>query len=638
MLGQTRVDASDTDEPGAGDAMSKTVLEHVVTSNRTRERALRQSKMLSMALETDSASTEVAKTIRQLELENLNKELAQARSLAERRSGARGLKARQALIAKEKQVEDATIRLQSTKEDANMVATEEEVKTAVAMLEEVQLSLKAMDSGSTEAKARTTLLGLGFEENMIDGPFVALSGGWRSRCDLACCLTQKTDVLLLDEPTNFLDLPAVLWLQHYLTSELSNTSVLVVTHDRDFADAVAEELLLLRLVPPKSLETFKGNISEYESEKRRQIRRMTRMKDAADKKAENLQDQISSNVRAAKKTGDDKKLKQAAAKKKKLEERSGLEINAQGNRFKLSRDRAGFQLTKRAEIEIPELDPLVSISFPGSPEDLRFPGPLLSFEKVTFKYPKTKEPIIKDVDLVLHPGERVGLAGLNGAGKSTIIKLAMAAADGTSPTPTNGTITVHPKVRIGYYSQHAVEELEDLGRKDPGRTALSHMLDLGQGALNEQEVRGLLAGLGLKGNFVSDVPLQALSGGQRVRLALAQVVWSVPHLLVLDEVTTHLDSDTITALIEALKSWKGALLVVTHDRFFMRCVVEGEKPDRGHADGDASDDSSDEDGDDNRSLGVVYRVRNSVLKKLEGGMAKYEELVLKSLAKQGLIG
>lgn len=500
-----------------------------------------------------------------------------------------------------------------------------------------------MDAGSTEARARTVLLGLGFKEDQIESPAMQLSGGWRSRCDLACALIQATDVLMLDEPTNFLDLPAIIWLQRYISTELTGKTVVVVTHDRDFVDAVAEELILLRLNPAKTIETFKGSLSEYEAEKRRQIRRMTKMSDAQDRKTKHIEQTIATNIKAAKRTGDDKKLKQAASRKKKLEERTGLEVGINGGRFKLNRDLGGFHLTSRGAIEIPGFDPPIGLALPEQPSDLRHPGSLVSLEKVSFAYQKSGVYTLKDVDLVIGAGDRIGLAGLNGSGKSTLIKLLMSAfagsdaASGISSTkstdlrPTKGDITIHPKARVGYYSQHAVEELEALGKEKPDLTALSYLASQAGAEYSEQDIRSILASLGLKGTIVSDVPLASLSGGQRVRVALATAVFESPHLLILDEVTTHLDADTIVALIEELQQWQGALLVVTHDRYFMRCVVEQEKV---HIPTEDEDDSADEGDNEDRAPGTVYRMFKAGLQKLEGGMAKYEELVEKGLAKR----
>jgi ATP-binding cassette, subfamily F, member 3 len=208
----------------------------------------------------------------------------------------------------------------------------------------------------------------------------------------------------------------------------------------------------------------------------------------------------------------------------------------------------------------------------------------------------------------------------------------MGAASRTGPQANAGTITTHSTARISCYSQHAVEELEALGKAEPQRTALSHLAAVAGADVSEQELRTTLAKLGLRGNFVSDVPLASLSGGQRVRLALAVAFFGSPHLLVLDEVTTHLDADTIIALIEALRAWEGALLVVTHDRYFMRCVVEREKIHTPAGEDEDEESSSYE--EDEKPPGVVYRTFKAGLHKLDGGMAQYEQLVEKSLAKR----
>ena len=508
----------------------------------------------------------------------------------------------------------------------------EATKIGLDLLEATRLALESMDAGSTEARARTILLGLRFSDSQIEAPVKSLSGGWQTRCDLACALIQKSDVLMLDEPTNFLDLPAIIWLERYITKSLMNTTVVVVTHDRDFADAIATEVLLVRLAPAKTLEIFKGNLTEYETEKHRQIRRMTKMAAAQEKKTDHLKDQIEKNTKAAKRTGDDKKLKQAASRKKKLEERTGMEVGLSGGRFKLNRDLGGFHLTHRAGIEIPEFDPPVTITLPDEPEPLRHAGPLFSFENVSYTYPKSGIWTLKEVDLVMHPGDRVGLVGLNGSGKSTIVKLLMGAATNETPRPTKGSITVHSRARMACYSQHAVEELEAIGRQSPERTALSHIMQLAGWTGDEQAARVTLAKFGLRGNTVTDIPLASLSGGQRVRVALAEVFSGSPHSLVLDEVTTHLDADTIDALIEALKSWTGALLVITHDRHFMRCVVDREKVVRAGGD---EDDSDSGDSDEETVPGTVYHVRKTAVRKLERGMQQYEEIVDKTVSKLG---
>ncbi|EXJ85623.1 hypothetical protein A1O1_05989 [Capronia coronata CBS 617.96] len=626
LLGQTRLSAHALSDPVEAESMAQTVLEHVIKSDHSQEQALKASNsMLQLPFPEKTDSKKLVQTIRSLQVQQAQQELAEAQLVTARRSGARGLKARQFLIEKEKALDEAQRRQQSpqTAEDE-----QEAVKTGLDMLETTLLALEAMDAVSTEARAHIVLSGLGFSEEQINNPVESLSGGWRTRCDLACSLIQHTDVLLLDEPTNFLDLPAIIWLERYITTSLAKTTVVLVTHDRDFADAVAQELILVRLAPAKTLEVFKGNLTEYEREKRRQIRRMSKMSEAQERKTKHMEDTINKNVNAAKRTGDDKKLKQAASRRKKLQERSGLEVGQHGGRFKLNRDLVGYHLSNRADIDIPEFDPPVTITLPEQPSLLQHAGPLFTFEKVSYTYPKSSAWALKDVDLVMHPSERVGLAGLNGSGKSTLVKLLMAAKSSGDPRPTRGSIAVHSKARFACYSQHAVETLEEVGRHAPEKTALSYLMQLDEWTADEQTARGLLAKVGLRGNTVTDVPLAALSGGQRVRLALAEVVFTSPHLLVLDEVTIHLDADTIDALIEALKSWEGALLIITHDRHFMRFVVDREKTDK---DEETEDDSSSEESDHGRP-GTVYHVRKAGLRRLERGMQQYEEIVSKSVS------
>lgn len=182
-----------------------------------------------------------------------------------------------------------------------------------------------MDASGAEAKARSVLLGLGFSQESIDQPVSRLSGGWKTRCSLASALCQSADLLLLDEPTNFLDLPSIIWLEQYIQNLGDSVTVVAVTHDRAFADGVAEELLIMR---NGGLERFRGNVSSYEIEREKKYKYLSRMKDAQDKQKKHIEKSIDQNVKAAKRTGDDKKLKQAASRKKKLDERMGMEVSS----------------------------------------------------------------------------------------------------------------------------------------------------------------------------------------------------------------------------------------------------------------------------------------------------------------------
>lgn len=568
LLGQTR-ETDTEDEMDKLSLDSETVLQHVVRSDRVRERYVKEAKILGEAIDNSTDPMAPVRAFRRIAHERLALQLKEGHRIAERRSGARGKLARKELIKLEERFEESEKRLQERENDIDPKKLSEETQAAADMLTGVQSSLELMNAAEAEAKARVVLLGLGFKDDRIDKPMTELSGGWRTRCDLACALTQYADVLLLDEPTNFLDLPSIIWLQDYIRN-LKDTTVLVTTHDRDFGDAVAEELIVLR---NQVLETFRGNLSLYERERWKKARWMTKMKDASDKQKKHIEKTIAGNIKAAKDKGDDKKLKQAASRKKKLDERMGVQVGLKGGRFKLNRDLAGYHTNNRAEFEIPDFDPPVKLSFPRQPPDLRFPGALVNMEKVSFAYPGRKRtPVLVDIDLTIHPGTRVGLAGLNGSGKTTLVSLIMGPDGDGGLTSTSGTITRHARVKIGRFSQQSVEEITSIASSNSQLTALRHLIEASGSAMEEKDARQILGSLGLHGQTVSDVPLVLLSGGQKVRVALAKVLWPPPQLLILDEVTTHLDADTILSLVVALQEYDGALLVVTHDRFFMRYV------------------------------------------------------------------
>ncbi|KIW04402.1 uncharacterized protein PV09_04680 [Verruconis gallopava] len=671
LLGQTREIGLEEGFGGLNIVGGETVLEHVLRSDQEREKLVKEEEVLASGIESQNDPLAAVRAYRTISHQRLGKKLDEMKMIATRRSGARGKKAREEQVKMEEEFEQSKKRLCEDLSLLDAAVISEETKAAVDMLSEVQSSLELINADAASSRARTILLGLGFSPEQIDDSMDKLSGGWRTRCDLACALAQKADVLLLDEPTNFLDLPSIIWLQDYIRS-IEDTTVVCITHDRDFADAIADELLVLR---NQTIEVFSGNLSLYESERIKKAKWLTDMKEAQDKQKAHMQQSIANMQQQARKAGDDKKLKQAVSRQKKIDDRMGLQVNARGGRFKLNRDLVGYSLTRRADIEVPDFDPPVRIKLPSEPTDLRFPGALVSLENVSFSYPVTADAggsrnkrgpeILRDITLTIHPGERVGLCGLNGSGKTTLVSIVVGGGSDGAPytsslsasggeqmgaglTPTKGNVTRHPRARFGRFSQQVVEELEAYGAAHREITALRHLMDHAGAELPEKEARGVLGSLGLQGAVASDVPIFALSGGQKVRLALAKVVWNAPHLLVLDEVTTHLDADTILGLIIALRSYRGALLVVTHDRFFCRCVVEGQNPARlrtrpgvtGAEDdgaGAADTDSDEEDGAGNHDgpfkKGIVYRMVKGQLKVLEGGMSQYEEICERAAAR-----
>jgi ATP-binding cassette subfamily F protein 3 len=588
------------------------VVEVVVKSDSVRELYLKEYNILNQALESDS-NLELVRALTSIRQLRAMKELELAQKVALKRSGARGSEARKQLLVAEKKAADLE-REAAIVSQVDHLPTPEAVSaahsTANELVMNIQAALDTMNSDAAESTSRVILLGLGFSLDQLDKPFTDLSGGWRSRCILASALLQKPDVLILDEPTNYLDIPSVIWLERYLLN-LHNTTLLLVAHDRMFLDEVTEETIVLR---NQQLTYFEGAISMYERATAKKRKSQMRQRDALDKKRELVEKTIANNLQAARKTGDDNKARMAKIRQKKLDDRWGAEVNDKGHRFKLNRDFGGYALTSRGAIEVEELDPPIHLPFP-EPEDLRFPGSLCSAQNITFQYSKSGPVILDNVTITVHPGDRVGVVGKNGEGKSTLIKLLIGQLK-----PTKGTVERHPRLRLGYFSQHSVEELSAPGvaTKSPLIFFIEQLEGRHQIQLDEGTARSFLGSFGLQGATATN-PIGTLSGGQKVRLALGLVVYPAPDLLVLDEVSTHLDMDTNVALVRALRDYKGGILLVSHDRHLIQCVVEG-APIIPEVHGDADDEDEDEEQDDAKT-GLVYRVGpRGRLKLLEGGV------------------
>ncbi|KAL4994562.1 P-loop containing nucleoside triphosphate hydrolase protein [Aspergillus recurvatus] len=545
------------------------VLQYVMSSDHHRNEVIRKMNFLSKSFETDDP-LEPVRGIRRIRYDNVEKHLFLARKNASLKSGARGLQARKELKAVESNLGVSRELLEQAKEDIDAEIIKQETHAAIETLQDLQSQFEAMKLVDIEQQARQILIGLGFKEDSLSKPFSTLSGGWRMRCMLASVLIQNPDIMILDEPTNFLDLLGVIWLQEYLKQlrDSSQTTIVLVSHDRDFVNAVCEEVIILR---DQKLTYFRGNLSAYEQDFEEQKLYWGRMKEAQERQIAHMEATVREGIKVGKKTNDDNMLRMAKSRQKKLENRMGVQVNVRGGRFKLNRDLAGWHSSAREEIEVPQDEKGVSIALPDPPE-LRFPGPLISLEGITFKYKTSISPVLKGIDLVMHLGDRVGIMGLNGCGKSTLIRLVAGIT-----MPTQGKVSSHSRLRMGYYAQHSIEELQTLGQEEPSLTALGLMTKDVSGSLTEGQLRGLLSSLGLQGRIVSEVPILRLSGGQLVRLALARIIWNTPHLLVLDEITTHLDFHTVTALASALSTFKGAILLVSHDRFMIRAVIEGKR-------------------------------------------------------------
>ncbi|KAK6087443.1 ABC transporter [Seiridium cupressi] len=624
ILQQTDFSDANTDEPLESAAGPKSgglnVLEEVIERATARQAVHKEIDLLSRGVESTSAYAAL-RGLRKVQHERLQKELFLKDKDARLRSGARGMQARKALVAMEKEVAAFQNIYEEKDEDITPEMLAKETSNAADMLAELELQVEPSKIAEVESRAKKTLNGLGFKDAYMQRAVSSLSGGWRMRTALAASLLKDTDILILDEPTNFLDLFGIMWLQQHLTT-LAETShaptLILVSHDRDFI-SLCTDLLIIK---DGDLTYFHGDLPMYEESRAEKKQYLTKMKEAKEKQKEHIQQTIQRNMKDGKAKDDQNKIRQAKSRQKKLDDRLGMEVNAKGGRFKLTKDRSGYHFSNRGEIDIPQDERAISFVLPA-PVDLRFPGSLLSLDKASFRYPsakgsKTAAPLVlKDITLSVSMGDRIGILGLNGGGKSTLIKLLV-----EETKPTTGNVSPHPRLKLGYYSQHAVENLQKMAVAEQDLTALALLTKEVSGELDEGELRGLLGSLGLPGRTASDTPIRKLSGGQLVRLEMARLLLKCPHLLVLDEATTHLDYETVTTMREALRDWEGAVVVVSHDRWFMRGVVEGLVEDEGS-------DALDNEDEETPRRRIVYRLKAGQLCKLEGGVQEFENIMEK---------
>ncbi|MFV0625646.1 ABC-F family ATP-binding cassette domain-containing protein [Sphingomonas sp. ac-8] len=386
-------------------------------------------------------------------------------------------------------------------------------------LAEVHERLLAIDAHAAPARAARILVGLGFDEAMQNAPLDGFSGGWRMRVALAALLFSQPDVLLLDEPSNHLDLEAVLWLEDFLKSY--RATILIVSHERDFLNNVVDHILHLQ---GGKATLYPGGYDAFE---RQRAERMAQLEAARANQATQrakLQDYIARNSARA------STAKQAQSRIK--------------------------ALAKMAPIAAMAEDPSLSFDFPD-PDELR--PPLVTLDMASVGYGET--PILKRLNLRLDPDDRIGLLGRNGNGKTTLARLLAAQL-----APMEGGIAASSKMRVGYFTQYQVEEL------DARDTPLEHMTRLMKGK-SPAAVRAQLGRFGFSGDKATTL-VGKLSGGERARLALALITRDAPHMLILDEPTNHLDVDAREALIQALNAYSGAVVVVSHDRHMLETTAD----------------------------------------------------------------
>ena len=388
-----------------------------------------------------------------------------------------------------------------------------------ALMGELHAALADADAYTARSRAATLLTGLGFGEGELGGPVSSFSGGWRMRLNLAQALMRPSDLLLLDEPTNHLDLDAIIWLEEWLKRYPG--TLIVVSHDRDFLDAVVTAVVH---IDQRKLRRYSGNYSAFEAQR-----------------AQNL-------------------VLAQSQHEKQQRERAHLQSFIDRFRAKATKARQAQSRMKMLE-KMEDLAPLhaaAPFSFEFR-EPLRAPNPLLVLEDLSAGY--GDKVVLDAISLSLQSEQRIGLLGINGAGKSTFIKTVAGVL-----APLAGQMTVNKGLAIGYFAQHQVEMLRD------DQSPLWHLVRLAPDT-REQELRDYLGGFNFPGDMATSI-IEQFSGGEKARLALALIVWQRPNLLLLDEPTNHLDLETREALTVALAQFEGTLVLVSHDRHLLRATTE----------------------------------------------------------------
>ena len=385
------------------------------------------------------------------------------------------------------------------------------------------------DAGAHDARARaqTLILGLGFQLAQLDQPVNSFSGGWRMRLQLARALMCPSDLMLLDEPTNHLDLDALVWLENWL--QRYEGTLLVISHDREFLDAVTRVTLHLE---HEKLTRYGGNYSAFEELRAQQIVLQQAAFAKQQDKIAHLQKFI--DRFKAKAT----KAKQAQSRVKALERMERL---------------APILTSADFSFDFREPDQL--------------PNPMLSIQEASFGYlgETGSKCILQGVNRSVLAGQRIGILGANGQGKSTLVKTVAR----TLPL-LSGRVTEGKGLTIGYFAQQELDVLR------PQEGPLEHMVRLAKEVspqAREQELRNFLGSFRFADDMVTQ-PVGTLSGGEKARLVLAMIVWQRPNLLLLDEPTNHLDLTTREALGMALNEFEGTVLLVSHDRALLRAVCD----------------------------------------------------------------
>ena len=425
--------------------------------------------------------------------------------------------------------------------DTRLMAAEAEVKAAEASddgerMANAYMALHDAGSHDAEARAQALILGLGFKTTELNNPVNSFSGGWRMRLQLARALMCPSDLLLLDEPTNHLDLDALVWLESWL--KRYEGTMVVISHDREFLDEVTNVTLHIE---NGKLTRYGGNYSTFEDTRALQLELQQNAYDKQQEKIAHLTKFIT-------------RFKAKATKAKQAQSR----VKALERMEKLAPVLAAADFTFEFK------------------EPANLPNPMLAMQDAVFGYPPPEDApagtppavIVRNVSKAVTAGQRIGILGANGQGKSTLVKTIA-----RTLAPLGGTLTEGKGLNVGYFAQQELDVLS------PESNPLEHMVRMARAGLpegesgREQDLRNFLGSFNFTGDMVKQ-PVGTMSGGEKARLVLCMIVWQRPNLLLLDEPTNHLDLATREALAVALNEFEGTVMLVSHDRSLLRSVCD----------------------------------------------------------------
>ncbi|GKY97281.1 hypothetical protein MPSEU_000686500 [Mayamaea pseudoterrestris] len=447
---------------------------------------------------------------------------------------------------------------------------DEEVLHLAERLEAIVTEMDVSDADSIETRALEILHGLQFTHEMIHAPTRNLSGGWRMRLSLAQSILTTSDLILFDECTNHLDLHGLDWLISYLSSD-SERTLIIVSHDTTFLDAVCTDIVVLE--HKRLTYHYRSNYSDYLRQVQEKAARESQILDAAERQRASAQAFIQKQQSIShKKSADPNKQRQARMMKEKKLERIG-NYREDGKRYKnfslatLSED--SIRLAQNVQVEIDE--PIITMRFPNPawPAGLGDYEPLVRLEGFSFGYHSNL--LLHDLTVSVDRRTKAAIVGINGAGKSSLMKLIsgdIIPADYQS----TGSIWSRPDIRVGHVTQYAVEELEQYDNLSVVAYAeeqfRSSRVAVEMAKKASGNIRQYLGAFGLGGRHALQ-KIKHLSGGERMRLAFATGLADEPHLLCLDESTNHVDLETLNSMSKALNAFDGAVLMISHNQGFL---------------------------------------------------------------------